>query len=281
MAELINKSLYNFLELSFEQLPPSGNLLKDMQEGKLDGVVISGIFDANELKGIQSRFRELSEQPKWTDLYFKVAFGSVIGSSVFENNPAAYLDRCGLSLDFLESLFQGNFCSLMTQTLCKLARTQRVFRPRFPDSDNSSIPGVVKIFKPKYKTLNAHIHREFGLNFPLYQKMAPISRLETELSYYLLLQKPSSGGSLTLYDLQWHNTPQEYIRPEVFMAEQRDDFLDNLDRMHISLSEGEMIIFAANRIWHRVDAVQGNTNRITIGGFITESLDDRCQYYWI
>ncbi|BAQ61808.1 hypothetical protein GM3708_2214 [Geminocystis sp. NIES-3708] len=281
MAEFINKGLYNFLEFSFEQLPPSGNLLKDMQEDKLDGVVISGIFDANELKAFQSQFQKFSEQIKGSDLYAETDFGSVIGSSLMENNLKAYLDRACRSLNFFESVFQGNFCSLVTGVLSKLTGGQRVFQARFPDTDKSTSPASVRICKPEHKALNAHIHREFGLYFPLYQKIAAISRLETELSYYLMLQKPSSGGALTLYDLQWHNTPKEYIRPEVFMAEQRNNFLDNLDQMHISLSEGEMIIFAANRIWHKINAVQGDTNRITIGGFITESLDSRYQYYWI
>ncbi|MBL1208602.1 hypothetical protein [Geminocystis sp. GBBB08] len=281
MAEFINKGLYNFLELSLDQFPRLENFLKDMQQGRLDGVIISGIFNQQELKTFQTQFQKFSEQIKGTDLFAETDFGSVIGSSLMENNLEAYLDRSCRSLDFFESVFQGNFCSFVTGLLSKLAGKQMILKARFSNTDKSASPASIRICKPEHQALNAHIHREFELYFPLYQKIASISRLETELSYYLMLQKPNSGGALTLYDLQWHNTPQEYIRPELFMAEQRNDFLDNLDKMHIRLSEGEIIIFAANSIWHKIDAVQGNTNRITIGGFITESFDSRYQYYWI
>ena len=167
MAEFINKGLYNFLELSLDQFPPLENFLKDMQQERLDGVVISGIFTPEEIKIFQTQFQKFSEQIKSTDLFAETDFGSVIGSSLMENNLEAYLDRACRSLNFFESVFQGNFCSLVTGVLSKLAGGQRVFQARFPDTDKSASPASVRICKPEHKALNAHIHREFGLYFPL------------------------------------------------------------------------------------------------------------------
>ena len=48
----------------------------------------------------------------------------------------------------------------------------------------------------------------------------------------------------------------------------------------VALAIGDLIIFDAGRIWHRVSEVQGTTPRLTIGGFICFSQDDHTVYYF-
>ena len=41
-----------------------------------------------------------------------------------------------------------------------------------------------------------------------------------------------------------------------------------------------MIVFAGGQIWHKVQAVGGTKERITLGGFLSLSNDDKSVFTW-
>ena len=43
---------------------------------------------------------------------------------------------------------------------------------------------------------------------------------------------------------------------------------------------GDLLIFYGGRIWHRVEPILGSKPRITLGGFINFSDDDKKCFYW-
>lgn len=64
-------------------------------------------------------------------------------------------------------------------------------------------------------------------------------------SFFVLLNKPTKGGELFIYGK------------------------DNLEisKRKIEMNLGDLVVFSSAEIWHNVSLVEGNLNRITLGGF--------------
>ncbi|PCH95437.1 MAG: hypothetical protein COB85_04585 [Bacteroidetes bacterium] len=107
-------------------------------------------------------------------------------------------------------------------------------------------------------------------------------KLEDQLSYFIVLQEPNSGGELVLYDLLYKDTPDHLIEDSAFfnIPDERDRALEAYDNMIIKPKAGDMIIFDGGRIWHKVSEIEGALDRITIGGFMAFSNNDKSIYYW-
>ena len=91
-------------------------------------------------------------------------------------------------------------------------------------------------------------------------------------------QAPEAGGQLELYDLMWDDTPDDVLA--LGMSEERDARLERFGSRLTDVGVGDMILFTGGRIWHRVAPVEGGRERITIGGFLALSQDDRSIYFW-
>ena len=48
----------------------------------------------------------------------------------------------------------------------------------------------------------------------------------------------------------------------------------------VAPNEGDLILFSEGELWHRVSAVVGNVSRLTLGGFMTRSKDDKSLKLW-
>lgn len=109
--------------------------------------------------------------------------------------------------------------------------------------------------------------------------------LENALSIFSVLQQPEKGGELFLYDLDW-DTFQHKLNDSTY--EQRHtidgDFFTargvrDPQRKSIVLTEGDTIIFRAAQIWHAINKIEGDKNRVTLGFFIAQGHDNNL-YYW-
>jgi hypothetical protein len=109
--------------------------------------------------------------------------------------------------------------------------------------------------------------------------------IENSISFFIVLQKPESGGDLILFDECWDNFQLKL--GETTYAERHDlegSLFTNKqrvkpERMNLSFDEGEGVVFRAAQIWHAIDKIEGNSNRITIGCFIAKGNDGK-YYFW-
>jgi hypothetical protein len=109
--------------------------------------------------------------------------------------------------------------------------------------------------------------------------------LENALSVFSMIQKPDKGGELFLYDLEWKNF--EYKLNESSYEERHNidgSFfssrgIENPKRKSIELDNGDTVIFRAAQIWHAINKIEGNKNRITLGCFIALGYDNKI-YFW-
>jgi len=56
--------------------------------------------------------------------------------------------------------------------------------------------------------------------------------------------------------------------------------LKDLRSFSVKPMPGDILVFSGGPIWHRVENIKGETPRITFGGFLNYSKDDKELFYW-
>ena len=140
---------------------------------------------------------------------------------------------------------------------------------------------------PDVGLMSVHCGNYFGKTFEdFYKDLTKKVAVENQMSFFIMLQEPDSGGELTLFNFRWKqgqtkNDPREdneIIQPDGSKMYVEDN--PNIIKDKIKPKKGDMILFQGGNIWHRVETVTGNTPRITFGGFIGISIDKTKFYYW-
>ena len=104
-----------------------------------------------------------------------------------------------------------------------------------------------------------------------------------QLSYFITLQKPDRGGELLLYDFDYEKVSRKLRDNEFLMA---DGTVLNIDESSerctkIDPSAGSIVVFNGGNFWHKIDKVEGCTERITLGGFAITTTDfDKAVFVW-
>jgi hypothetical protein len=288
-------SPYRFIEFDFQtgsNLPGEATL-QAIQQGLIDGIVLRHIHPAAAAGSIAARFKEIWRQETYKSLYFESTFGGVFGPTLMESDMEAYLNRAALAKKAFETAFEGAFEQQVFNILAKMSpgtplqigrwKASRSFWKRLFEQPRSLSLASMRILHPGMSSLQAHIHQEFPTLFPSYEAIVSQSEMNTELSWYWVLQAADAGGELTLYNLDWDHTPPEFLKPEYFLSGVREDMLEPYGSSTIRLGTGDMVVFAANRIWHKISGVapESKKERITIGGFLTKKTNENAQMLWI
>lgn len=114
------------------------------------------------------------------------------------------------------------------------------------------------------------------LTVPGYAPVRELVDVTGQLSYFVLLQAPASGGALFLHDVRFSQLDADRRIdgwPVEIVAAMRAS-------IPIQLVPGDLVIFDGGRIFHRVSVVGEGPNRITIGGFVALGPDHQTVLYW-
>jgi len=273
MAQITNPGLYNFQVFSPSEIARFSTVIEDIQSGASDGIVIEGLLPPEDARRMSAQFKAMVRESPHEQIYHPTSFGHVFGATLMESDLDHYFRRAALARQAFEQLFLHRFESLVFGTLSRLTSLYGIHLS-VHQHNQVFAPASMRILEPGYASLEAHIHQEFPMYFPSYQAISSQLDLSTELSFYIVLQKPDAGGELVLYDLQWQHTPPAMLQQNVFLTGARSEDLEPYDQMLLGLDAGDMILFPANRIWHKVAAVTGKEcERITIGGFLARARD--------
>ena len=125
------------------------------------------------------------------------------------------------------------------------------------------------------KELTTHCGNQFAHNTSKLNELGQISILDDQVSYFLLLQSPSEGGELSIYDARWSDRSQ-YLYPGSTLHQSIESRRSHM----LDLKAGDLLIFQGGQIYHRVERIRGSIPRITLGGFITPSTDMQNLFFW-
>lgn len=101
-----------------------------------------------------------------------------------------------------------------------------------------------------------------------------------------MLQEPEEGGKLRVYNKTWEEAKKYNDRNNTLISEDGKEIsLDDsseIEKVELGLEAGNLLIFQGGRLWHRVEKVLGNKERVTLGGFLGFGKDetDNNVYLW-
>ena len=143
-------------------------------------------------------------------------------------------------------------------------------------------PYTVRVLLPGKVDIHHHVENQAIPHYPVFfGELNKLIEVMNQLSFVLMIQKPTSGGEIILFKDRWQGTEK---------IESQRARLDNLDNNNLieeeienklSLEEGDLLIFPAGETWHKVSEVFGDIPRITLGGFMGKLKTDSYSYgFW-
>jgi len=267
----------NIIVLDKSELGDNQYNLELVFDGTIDGLVVKNFFPTDEITKLRAFFSQHASgfpaNKGDVSIYEQYNFGAKSTAVYLENaQKQNQLFECDLAYDLnkdIKELFQ----QITTSSI------------QIPELDGKQCaPFTVRKISPNAQ-IPAHVENELSFAVEAYQAFDDMLEIHNTLSYFILLGKPQVGGELVLFDLTWESTPKGLISKNGAMmsSKMRDKLITSNYKITYSseLNEGDMLIFAGGRTWHKVNTVQGKYPRFTIGGFIAKSKTEKSLlYYW-
>lgn len=264
--------LGEWLDIPVEHVSDHPDVIERIYAADLDGVSIRGVFSPQEVEAAVQRLQVFSDE--FRDHGTTIMFGTALVGAADDRSD--YFAGAPTINDRIDGIFDRDFTRRVAGVLSALGGGRPALVP--VESGQSYVPATVRTLPPGRGVMHAHTANEFCNSWGSYDHLREIAVMWNSLSYFVVAQAPDSGGNLVLYDLMWDDTPGDVL--EASMGPERDAMLERFGTVATDLAEGDMILFTGGRIWHRVEPVEGQRERVTIGGFAALSRDDEHVYFW-
>lgn len=202
----------------------------------------------------------------------------------FENNENSLVNYLK-SVNEFNSILKSNNLNSLKKIIEKIKLT---FSAKILEIDeHQMLPIGVRILNSKKKGIDIHCENAFlnQLNEPFKQKIIEKIDLENAISIYIKLEEAEIGGELIVFEYEWKDVKIELNKTSY---EERHDMEGSIFTSRgwakrktnkLEVSSGNLIAFRAAQIWHAVNKIEGEKNRVTIGCFIAKGKDGN-NYFW-
>jgi hypothetical protein len=293
-ARIRGKELYDFRIVDASDLKGYENAIWDLYKRKYDGILVRNALPAEVCDMIIANSSKLPVDQTaqmtvgWT---FPPIFASLVGQVFKEGDEAGrkamadYFQRCAYFYNHSEEALGVNTTTLIEGWLKALGGNLEVGVPVGYGGKGLYTGTTLRAYKGNGE---GNISIQCGNYFhttwqKFYEQLETQVDVYDQLSYFYMLQQPEQGGELSLYGFEWENGQGKKSKSEnteVIMADGGVRNIEDEEVQSIDPQKGDMVIFAAGQIWHRVEQVLGARERITLGGFLAYSYDKLKIYYW-
>lgn len=270
---------FNFKQYDVNDPQLPGDLIKQVHEGDLEGFIIDNVLTPEEVAKAIEIFENIPKElilDTNTGDIFPFPFATL---SYDLNKYDEYISKLAefnkLPINFLVEKLEG--------ALKKVGSNYSINQPDLVDGKGKATPTTLRHFYPNMGGLFVHCGYYFQENSPKYYEIVEPMKKEGQLSYFLLLQRPEVGGQLTLYDMVWEkvNGKTNFTdNDHVLDKNGKKVHLKDVNKQMYDPAPGSLLIFYGGRIWHRVEEIKGSKPRITSGGFLNFSNDEKKIFYW-
>jgi hypothetical protein len=275
--------------LELKSLDTGRDVVGEIMGGSCLGVripeVLSPVERTQLIERLDAISPEVCQQTPWGRCFPKTLIGSDLRHAKWapgDTLESAYFALASLFEKNGPGFFRFDLNARVSSVLQQLAPGRRLSIPLGPD-ETPYTPFTFRIMLPGRMGIQTHVGNEFMHGSHECSDLLSQVKSKTQLSYFILLQKPEQGGELVLYDLSWDATPPELIRDEAYarIPLARNALLEGVCHRHrVEMRPGDLLVFDGGRVWHSVEEVRGPAPRITVGGFAAPSLDDTRLHYW-
>ena len=265
---------FKLLEFESNLIPNYKGVLQGLSNRELDGLIVRNLVDKETTSGFVSALESNQYEMPLNKYYWGTVYGRVLTSKL--NDLDKYYESA-LEYNTKQPSIWGpekvlNWQDFLGSILSMLYDKQANI-PHFSNG-NSCHSSTIR-FLSEGNGLVTHSDNRFPAEEPKFEDLKSISILEDVISYFVLLQKPSSGGELTVFNARWNNKQNH--------PEHEHECIESIELEQsrtLELDVGDLLVFQGGDIYHRVEPIIGPIPRITIGGFITPSIDNTSVYFW-
>lgn len=287
---------YNFQTIQLDELLQKGDALYDLYTNKSDGFLIKNFLSESEVDSLMSSFdKVLQDDPAYTHVGFTyptvfAEFSNRIKDQTEEERKQSISSYFKKTMEFNDD-FKSNYgidVKGRFETLFRTISGNRVIEVAEGMDGQGKYPfSTFRYLTPEKGLMSVHCGNYFGKTFEaFYSDLTKRVAVINQMSFFIMLQEPEAGGELTLFNFRWKDgqtktdprEDNEIIQPDGSKMYVEDNPAIIKDK--IRPRKGDMILFQGGNIWHRVEMVKGSTPRITFGGFMGISKDDKKFYYW-
>lgn len=251
-------------------------LLDDLLSGRRDGATITGVLSPAEAADAAAGLDQIPDAQRREHL-FGWLLGMSIGMLGGATDRSPYMDDAAAVRPAMSKAFGFDPHERIARCLASIAGD----RPCVPASEGGRPynPGQVRWFLPDRGGLPAHVGNEFKvqLEHGAMQHLLTTTKVFNHLSYFVVLQRPTSGGGLRVYDLTFSDNQG---RDDWGTGFPDDRWIKSVPSRVLDPAPGDLILFGGGWRWHRVEEVVGTRPRITYGGFAAESIDGSEIHFW-
>lgn len=283
MPILINK-INSFNKYLYNQC------ILDILNDKMSGVIFRNVFnqfEVNELIELMSDISSKSENTLPKDQGFVYpptiySFQSLLNRNKVDNERVKkqYFQEVKSFVNDLEHRLSFNFFEKLNEYL-SLGKesSESIF---LNIKQNPYAPITFRYLAPNKGEMTIHCElflRDFAKDF--YETARPFLSLDSQLSFFILLNKPKNGGRFFIYDLK-HKDVAVKRTNNIFILKNglEINIEEDVKKEVVELNVGDMLIFNGGDLWHRTELVQGSEPRITLGGFLALNKEKNKVIYW-
>jgi hypothetical protein len=270
-------AFFKTVTVDFDRIGQSGDLLTRLRAREIDGVIVTGIYDAATCERVKAQLEGNNTGLIRTDFPAKfAAFFYGINLNLAHPDLKDYFAEVPRFRDGLAKLLPSGLD--LESRLTSLMSALDGGRPYM------AAPGPQPDLEYMFTTIRAHLPGGYipphfddeQAARPSYRLLMPL--IEHKLfSFVLALSKPHEGGALEIFNLQ---PAQQGQRIAVGDRSAVKPDLDTIERVSVRLDPGDMIIFNSGHYLHRVTPVVGPSVRWTVCSFMAEAKGSDRIYCW-
>ena len=290
----IQDDLYTWKYIDVSELDNYPDAVKDIYDKKYTGIIIRNVCSQEEVAKMKTAIEAIDPDitiPTGVGHSYPRHFSQLVKPdddfSQERDNIKAYFSECEHLPETFKKLTGMDFTQRLQSILEKVAGGRSVQVPKGFDGEGRYPSGSIRVNYPGQGFIMIHCGNYFQQEFPVFYKhLSTEVNFKDQLSYFLTVNPAEIGGELTLFDVLWEpGQTKESARHdnEIFLANGKtlDSSLTSpLKRMKVKPEAGDLLIFSGGPIWHKVELVEGTQNRITMGGFLAFSEDEKTLKYW-
>jgi hypothetical protein len=275
--------LYNFKIINFNDLDIFTDGLKDMSVRNIDGFLVKGVLSTDEANTILGNLDKLDPKYK-KENPSGYTYPAPFAIARDEQSVDEYLEGGEYFINQSSDNLAIDIIGRIKKVFEKISGGRQILTPPGNKPNSYFTPSTIRVLIPNFGGIHLHSGNYFQKEFPsFFEFLSHEIDFRDQLSYFIMIQPPKLGGELTIYDIEWRDSETKsslHENKEITLKDGTILKVDNIKRMYISPEAGDMIMFAGGPIWHRVEDILGENERITVGGFMAFSHDDKKVYFW-
>lgn len=251
--------------------------IDDILDRRLDGVTVTSVFSPDEVE------RAVAAVADTEPLRRVFPNGSVLGMPIGHIGPESqdrteFFAAAEESRELYRVAFGFDPHDRVAAAVAPLAGGRQLQQPC--EAGHEYIPGHLRWLDPEAAGLRAHADGEFGreMRHGSMSCLDSTTEIVGHLSYFVVMQRPASGGTLTVYDEAWD--PDDQDVPHFDSGNRPDGWAEALPSITVDPGPGDMVVFGGGWRWHRIEPIGGPLHRITYGGFVAPSRTGRELHFW-